>query len=413
MGAMAAGSRRSSRHDERRGALLAAAAQMINALGAGAINLNDIAARIGLSRNALYYYVKDRNELVFECYRQTCEAALADVADATACSDQAAEQLRRFIALGLAHDRPVTAVLSDHDMLPEPQRRIIIDLRRRQIDGLTSIIASGIARQHFRHCDAELVAQSLVGMLSWTQLSADWLAHRDGPEQRQQAARAMQALLMDGLATPGEQLPTFPTLFPQAFNAFDRQAAADAKAEQLIAAASRLFNQRGIAGVSLDDIGASVGATKGAVYHYFPDKTALVERCLERAFGLYDEYMAIAMRQQPKGLARALTVHHLNAQAQAGPIAPMLLQPGYDSLSSAARKRFTDRAQRLWQATAGLIETGITDGSCRPCDAMALAEVAAGAFFWLPKWRPIGDTAAAVAIADTLADIVAFGIAAP
>ena len=297
-------------------------------------------------------------------------------------------------------------------MLPEPQRRIIVDLRRRQIDGLTCIITSGISRQHFRHCDAELVAQSLVGMLSWTQLSAGWLAHRDGPAQRQQAARAMQALLMDGLATPGEKLPTFPTLFPQAFNAFDRQAAADAKAEQLIAAASRLFNQRGIGGVSLDDIGASVGATKGAVYHYFQDKSALVERCLERAFGLYDDYMQIATRQEPNGLARALTVHHLNSQAQAGPIAPMLLQPGYDSLSDAARERFTDRAQRLWQATAGLIEAGITDGSCRPCDAMALAEVSAGAFFWLPKWRPIGDTASAVEIADTLADIVAFGIAA-
>jgi len=409
---MAAGSRRSSRRDERRGTLLATAAQMMNALGAGAISLNDIAARIGVSRNALYHYVADRTELVFECYRQTCEAALADLTDAEAVSDDAGEQLRRFIELGLEYDRPVTAVLSDHDMLPEPQGRIILDLRRRQIDGLTAIVRAGIAQQHFRPCDAELVAQALVGMLSWAQLSAAWLAHRDGPESRARAARAMQALLMDGLAAPGQRLPTFPTLFPQAFNAFDRQAAAEAKAEQLIAAASRLFNQRGIAGVSLDDIGASVGATKGVVYHYFPDKPALVERCLERAFALYDDYMAIATRQEPNGFARAMTVHHLNSQAQAGPIAPMLLQPGYDSLPASAREKFSGRAQRLWQTTAGLIEAGIADSSCRPCDAMATAEIAAGAFFWLPKWRQMGDTAATAAIADALADIVAFGIAA-
>ena len=48
MSVMAAGSRRSSRRDERRGTLLATAAQMMNALGAGAISLNDIAARIGV-----------------------------------------------------------------------------------------------------------------------------------------------------------------------------------------------------------------------------------------------------------------------------------------------------------------------------------------------------------------------------
>jgi hypothetical protein len=80
------------------------------------------------------------------------------------------------------------------------------------------------------------------------------------------------------------------------------------------------------------------------------------------------------------------------------------------ALPASAREEFSGRAQRLWQTTAGLIETGIADGSCRPCDAMATAEIAAGAFFWLPKWRPMGDTAAAAAIADALADIVAFGI---
>jgi AcrR family transcriptional regulator len=413
MGATAASNRRSFRHEERRTALLAAAAQAINSLGAGAINLNEIAARIGLSRNALYYYVADRTELVFECYRQTCEAALADLTEAEAASEDTGERLRRFIDLGLAHDRPVRAVLSDHDMLPDPQRRAILDLRARQIDRLAAIIRAGIAEQRFRPCDAELVAQALVGMLSWTQLSAAWLAHRDAPANRRRAAEAMHALLLQGLAAPGSCLPAFPTLWPRAFNAFDRQAASDAKAEQLIAAASRLFNQRGIAGVSLDEIGATVGASKGAVYHYFPDKAALVESCLERAFGLYDTYMDIAVSHNGNGLAKAMMVHHLNSQAQAGPIAPMLLHPGYDSLSVGARERFFARAQQLWRSSAAFIEAGIADGSCRSCDAMATAEIAAGAFFWLPKWRPIGDTAAGEAIANELADIVAFGIIAP
>lgn len=404
------GVRRSSRHVEKRAALLTAAAQTINAMGAGAINLNDIAARIGLSRNALYYYVTDRIELVFECYRQTCEVALADLSEAHEASHDASDRLRHFIALQLASGRPVRAVLSDHDMLPEPQRGIILNLRARQIDGLAAIVTAGMADGVFRQGDAELIAQVLAGMLSWAQLSSAWLAHRDGPATRRRSAAAMHDLLTSGLAAPGVRLPDFPPLWPRAFNAFDRQAAADAKSEQLIAAASRLFNRRGVEGVSMDEIGASVGATKGAIYHYFADKPVLVERCLERAFNLYESYIDTISARGGSGFARAMTVHHMNSQAQAGTISPMLLQPGYGSLSASAHDHFIARARRLWRSTTAMIEAGIADGSCRPCDAAAVSEVAAGAFFWLPKWREAGDVAASVAIADALSDIMAFGI---
>jgi AcrR family transcriptional regulator len=411
MDSTGSGIRRSPRHLEKRAVLLTAAAKTINAMGAGAINLNDIAAGIGLSRNALYYYVTDRIELVFECYRQTCEVALADLAEAFEASENASDRLRHFITLQLASGRPARAVLSDHDMLPEPQRGIILNLRARQIDGLAAIVSAGMAEGTFRQGDAELVAQTLVGMLSWAQLSSAWLAQRDGPAARRRSAAAVHDLLTGGIAAPGVRLPDFLPLWPRAFNAFDRQAAADAKSEQLIAAASRLFNRRGIDGVSMEEIGASVGATKGAIYHYFADKPVLVETCLERAFDLYESYMDTIVARGGSGFARAITVHHMNSQAQAGAIAPMLLQPGYASLPEPAHSQFIARARRLWRSTAAMITAGIADGSCRSCDAAAVAEVAAGAFFWLPKWREAGDVTASVAIADALSDIAAFGIA--
>ena len=81
-------------------------------------------------------------------------------------------------------------------------------------------------------------------------------------------------------------------------------------------AASRLFNQRGIEGASLDDIGAEVGATKGAIYHYFDDKADLVARCYRRAFELYDLIIDTAVDQGRDGLDKALITLHLNVQAQ-------------------------------------------------------------------------------------------------
>ncbi|MFI6522348.1 TetR/AcrR family transcriptional regulator [Spirillospora sp. NPDC050679] len=50
----------------------------------------------------------------------------------------------------------------------------------------------------------------------------------------------------------------------------------------LLAAAQRLWAERGIHGASLDDIAASAGLTKGAVYSNFAGKTDLLLALLER-----------------------------------------------------------------------------------------------------------------------------------
>jgi AcrR family transcriptional regulator len=54
-----------------------------------------------------------------------------------------------------------------------------------------------------------------------------------------------------------------------------RSARAEATREGLLAAARRLFGERGFAATSLDDVVAAAGVTKGALYHHFADKEAL------------------------------------------------------------------------------------------------------------------------------------------
>ncbi|MBE1531467.1 TetR/AcrR family transcriptional regulator [Actinomadura algeriensis] len=55
--------------------------------------------------------------------------------------------------------------------------------------------------------------------------------------------------------------------------------------EALLAAAERLWAERGIHGASLDDVAAAAGLTKGAVYSNFTGKTDLLLALLERFTG--------------------------------------------------------------------------------------------------------------------------------
>jgi AcrR family transcriptional regulator len=54
-----------------------------------------------------------------------------------------------------------------------------------------------------------------------------------------------------------------------------RDARADETRAGLLAAAAELFERRGYADTSLDDVAAAAHTTKGAVYHHFTDKRAL------------------------------------------------------------------------------------------------------------------------------------------
>ena len=56
------------KRQSKREALLAGAATLFNARGIAGTSLADVAEAVGLTRAAVYYYVNDRAELVFQCY---------------------------------------------------------------------------------------------------------------------------------------------------------------------------------------------------------------------------------------------------------------------------------------------------------------------------------------------------------
>lgn len=390
------------------------AALQMNRRGAGAVNLNVIAEKVGLSRNALYHYFTDRADLAFRCYLRSCEVMTEDLAIAFESVSSPDQWIVSFIERTLTTERAPLAILSDQDFLPEPQRTIIATLNRANADRLAAMINDGITVGAFRPMDAEIAAQSLLGILNWVQLSPNWLDHRNSLAARRRSATSISDVFLNGVAKDRNRRfecnIRADQLMASDFNVFDRVQATQQKMAQLIAAASRLFNKRGIDGASLDDISASVGATKGAVYHYFDDRTDLIVQCYDRAFDFYDLCMETGRRQQGDGLHRAITGFHLNCQAQAGAAPPLILQPGLQSLPRSHRLRLIKRARRLWESAQDLTSAGIADGSYRDLDRRTIAEFPAGAFFWISKWLAEERHSEPEQIANAMSQLIVQGI---
>lgn len=404
---------RPSKRGARREALLEGAAGVFNARGIAATSLGEIAEALGLSRASVYYYVNDKAELVFQCYQRACDLAAEDLA-AAAEAGCGLERLLGFVRLALSPERAPTAVLSEINYLQPPQAVIVQVAHRRNVDALIGFIAAGMEDGSIRPCDAEVVAQSIIGLLAWSLMSPAWVRGRDGRAYRTRMSRAMIALLEDGIAADPrgrfECAIDAESFGPGRFNAFDRREASEAKVDQLLVAASRLFNRDGIEATSLDAVTESLGATKGVLYHYLRDKADLVLRCYERAFDLYERFAATAESQGIGGLDQALIGSHLNVQAQAGSLSPLMPQPGLDALPLEGREALVARAHGLHHLFIRLLRRGVADGSARDCDASAVAQMAAGAFAWLPKWLPPGDPRSPRRLADEICTLYFKGL---
>ncbi len=399
--------------DARRDALLEAAAAEFNARGVSRASISRIAAAKGLTRAAVYYYVRDREDLVFQAYARSCETMARDLAAAEAARGGTMGQIEAFIRRALDPRRPPAAVLGDLDYLSGAARQTIDTAHRANVARLRGLIRLGVAMGDLRAGDDEIVAQALIGILAWIPLSAEWVEGSDA-NRLARSTEALIDILANGQAADHDWVFDPPigieSFFPPAPDPFDRAQVAEAKLERLLMTASAMFNRRGIDGASLDDVVGALGATKGVFYHYLDNKTQLVVRCQERANRLYDGFAEAADRFGHNSLEKAMIGFHLLIQAQAKGLSPLIQLVGHAAFPPAARKAMLKRNRAVQQRYQAFGELSLVDGVMRPIDVNAVSQLGAGVFEWLPKWFDPADPRSDGALSSELVRLFAHGM---
>lgn len=385
-----AGEARAARH----AAVLDEASLEFNRAGVAGASLSVIARRVGLSRASLYNYAADREDLAHQCYLRACAVTQADLKRAAAGSGSGLDKTVTFLRLALDMDHAPMAVLSDLAFLPAARQAEVRAARSENAASLAAFLRQGVQDGSVRPLDVEVACQAIWGLLSWAPLSNVWSGNSDETFAIRTAA-AIPGLVAEGVAAEGAAMPVgTPRLADVLAQVQGSAEGRDERLETLARAGSMLFNRRGIDGVSLDDVAAEVGATKGQIYHYFDSKTAFVTFCYERAFSLYERIMALSDRGAT-GLERTWIAIGLNTEAQLDDVHPLSLGAGYDAFREADRRRFTARTNALADKAVAHGRAGVLDGSLRPFDLEPVAMASAGTFSYLAKWLEPGRRAAA------------------
>ena len=402
--------------DARRDALLEAAAAEFNARGISRASISRIAAAKGLTRAAVYYYVRDRDDLVFQAYRRSCEVTASDLEAAEDAGGGAMATLESFVRRALDPARPTSAVLGDVDYLQGAERTAIATAHAANVQRLRGIIRLGSEVGELRPCDDEIIAQAIIGMVAWIPLSAEWVEGSDA-NHRARAVEALVDILAKGeAADPAWTFAppvTISAFFPPPPDPFNRSQVAEAKLERLLMTASAVFNRRGVDGASLDEVARELGATKGAFYHYLDNKTELVVRCQERANRLYDEFAAAADRYGRTSLEKSLIGLHLLVQSHASGLSPLVQLVGHEAFPPAARRAMRRRNRAVQQRYEGFAALSLQDRAMRDIDFNAVSQLSAGVFEWLPKWFDPADPRAGASLAYELVQLFAHGLKRP
>ena len=185
----------------KRARILESAVRSFAAKGFYGTSMDDIAEELLLTRGSLYYYFKDKEEILALCHETALDAML-DVTDRVRASHLPPDvALHRIV---VEHARVMvdkfhgTALALQFDALDPKRRAAVVAARDTYERSVRDVIAEGIAKRVFRPVDPKLAAFAILGTLNWM---ARWYK-AGGGASADEIGEAFADLFLGGLLLP-------------------------------------------------------------------------------------------------------------------------------------------------------------------------------------------------------------------
>ncbi len=369
------------RFREKRQAILAAAADAINEQSAKGMTFADVARRVGLNTTSVTYYFKRKEDLAAAAFEQTLDSLMAMLGDAARESTPQARVARmvtlnveRLMRIERGEERAL-AVLSDLRAMDEPMRATLMNRWREVFRRTRALWGSGLSRAATDLAGAR--AHVLLENIFWLPL---WLPRYEVDQYPRAAARLI-ALLRDGLAVDGADWNPAAVALPHDDPVPGREA--------FLLAATRLINELGYRGASVQRIASELNVTKGSFYHHLDAKDDLVVACYRRSFDTIAAAQRLADERSGTHWQRLCDTVATLVAVQFSERESLLRTTALSGLPAGERQQMIDRSTRIARRFAGTIMDGIAEGTVRPVDSLIASQALMGmlnAAFDMRKW---------------------------
>lgn len=159
-----------SRFQLQKDRMLSAAAHCFNQKGFSGTSLKDVANRLGLTDAALYYYVRNKEELVYLCYVRAAEvgreAMERAIEEGDSGFDKVLRYLRYHVELMVGPRGPI-AIMSEIPSLKPQHRDDVLALSRAHGTAFERLLEEGIEDGSIADCKVRMTGNAIMGALNW------------------------------------------------------------------------------------------------------------------------------------------------------------------------------------------------------------------------------------------------------
>jgi len=162
--------RRRQKTTSMREAILRSAARAFSHKGYHGTSMDDIAKELMMTKGALYYYFRDKEDILYACHDYSLSLVLENLATVEASDAGPEEKLRALIKahVGVMLDAlQGSAMALDFNALAPNLFQIIVEKRDRFERGMRKMIADGMVNGSFRKGDEKLAAFMILGAINW------------------------------------------------------------------------------------------------------------------------------------------------------------------------------------------------------------------------------------------------------
>lgn len=160
---------------------------------------------------------------------------------------------------------------------------------------------------------------------------------------------------------------------------------------EILHAALRTFRERGYHATTLEDIADHLGVRKTALYHYFPDKEAILYECHKESLAEIDRLTKEARKLDRASEALAHVIReHVKVMTDTLEGSPLAFE--VTALSDARQREVIAARDRYERRLRKIIDDGIKSGEFRPVNSKIAVFAILGAINWIARWyRPEGS----------------------
>ena len=360
------------------------AAQLFNWQGSRATTLSDIAGSMKLTKTCVYYYVKTKEDLIYQCYLSSCEMWLQRIQEANQSSATGVDKIAFMVKSHfyqyidtLRGVAPHFAMLTEVSAL---DAKHVEDIEQRWVQvfsGCQKMVEQGIDEGLIEPIDSAVLTSGIFSILQWFPV---WLnrSHAANPEP---VIDGVLDILLNGLASRSYEFTDvqFPQFNHLPVDNFDREIQNRAKREAFYRVGSIHFNRKGFKGTSLDEIASSLDVTKGAFYYHIKNKEELLYQCFKRTLEVEDRLLHDAGSVEVSGLKKVERSLRFLFNIQFSDEGPLIRYRALPSLDEKHRSDILKATKKNNEILGTHISQGFNDGTLRSIDVDIAQNMLSGA----------------------------------